>query len=125
MVENDTRPRKPCPLRGGLTSFLPPSSGGLSLRLCGDIFSFLKNFRHTTGYQTSKNIIQHGSDVLSRAYPAGSQVARIAMNTFYLKTIADADRLHHAIEISRAVGHNRACVVGHFSSILAAIFEPV
>jgi 3-phenylpropionate/trans-cinnamate dioxygenase ferredoxin reductase component len=33
-------------------------------------------------------------------------------NTFYLKTIADADRLHHAIEISRAVGHNRACVVG-------------
>lgn len=33
-------------------------------------------------------------------------------NTFYLKTIADADRLHHAIEISRSVGHNRACVVG-------------
>jgi NADPH-dependent 2,4-dienoyl-CoA reductase/sulfur reductase-like enzyme len=33
-------------------------------------------------------------------------------NTFYLKTIADADRLHHAIEISRAVGHNRACVIG-------------
>ncbi len=33
-------------------------------------------------------------------------------NTFYLKTIADADRLHHAIEISRNVGHNRACVVG-------------
>ncbi len=33
-------------------------------------------------------------------------------NTFYLKTIADADRLHHAIEISRSVGHNRACVIG-------------
>lgn len=33
-------------------------------------------------------------------------------NTFYLKTIADADRLHHAIEISRHVGNNRACVVG-------------
>jgi NADPH-dependent 2,4-dienoyl-CoA reductase/sulfur reductase-like enzyme len=33
-------------------------------------------------------------------------------NTFYLKTIADADRLHHAIEISRNVGHNRACVIG-------------
>lgn len=33
-------------------------------------------------------------------------------NTFYLKTIADADRLHHAIEISRTAGHNRACVVG-------------
>ncbi|MDB5325519.1 MAG: putative ferredoxin reductase [Phycisphaerales bacterium] len=33
-------------------------------------------------------------------------------NTFYLKTIADADRLHHAIEISRTAGHNRACVIG-------------
>lgn len=33
-------------------------------------------------------------------------------NTFYLKTITDADRLHHAIEISRSVGSNRACVVG-------------
>lgn len=33
-------------------------------------------------------------------------------NTFYLKTISDADRLHHAIEISRNAGHNRACVVG-------------
>lgn len=33
-------------------------------------------------------------------------------NTFYLKTIADADRLHHAIEISRSAGHNRACVIG-------------
>lgn len=33
-------------------------------------------------------------------------------NVFYLKTIADADRLHHAIEISRKVGHNRACVIG-------------
>ena len=33
-------------------------------------------------------------------------------NTFYLKTIADADRLHHAVEISRTAGHNRACVIG-------------
>ena len=33
-------------------------------------------------------------------------------NTFYLKTIADVDRLHHAIEISRKAGHNRACVIG-------------
>jgi NADPH-dependent 2,4-dienoyl-CoA reductase/sulfur reductase-like enzyme len=32
--------------------------------------------------------------------------------TYYLKTIADADRLHHAIEISRNVGHNRVCVIG-------------
>jgi prepilin-type N-terminal cleavage/methylation domain-containing protein len=39
-----------------------------------------------TGTVPASNIIQHGSDVLSRAYPAGSQVARIAMNTFYLKT---------------------------------------
>jgi NADPH-dependent 2,4-dienoyl-CoA reductase/sulfur reductase-like enzyme len=34
-------------------------------------------------------------------------------NTFYLKTIADADRLHHAIDVSRAAGgHNRAAVIG-------------
>ena len=33
-------------------------------------------------------------------------------NTFYLKTIADADRLHHAIEVSRTAGHNRATVIG-------------
>ncbi|HEX8325378.1 MAG TPA: FAD-dependent oxidoreductase [Tepidisphaeraceae bacterium] len=33
-------------------------------------------------------------------------------NTFHLKTIADADRLHHAIEISRTAGHNRAVVIG-------------
>jgi NADPH-dependent 2,4-dienoyl-CoA reductase/sulfur reductase-like enzyme len=34
-------------------------------------------------------------------------------NTFYLKTIADADRLHHAIDISRgAGGRNRAVVIG-------------
>ncbi|MGN6726753.1 MAG: NAD(P)/FAD-dependent oxidoreductase [Tepidisphaeraceae bacterium] len=33
-------------------------------------------------------------------------------NTFYLKTIADADRLHHAIDISRRAGGNRACVIG-------------
>ena len=33
-------------------------------------------------------------------------------NTFHLKTRADADRLHHAIELSRTAGHNRATVVG-------------
>ncbi|MGC4030669.1 MAG: FAD-dependent oxidoreductase [Tepidisphaeraceae bacterium] len=33
-------------------------------------------------------------------------------NAFHLKTIADADRLHHAIEISRTAGHNRATVIG-------------
>lgn len=33
-------------------------------------------------------------------------------NTFYLKTLADADRLHHAIEISRKAGNNRAAVIG-------------